>query len=590
MHPATPAPDGAGPTSFAIEMLGGRIVQQDNIGLKLLEARLITPEALQKAQLQVKTGGGNITAALIKVGGVSEADLTKFLGELYGVPSVDLSNFIPDPTVVKLLPSDVANKFQVVPISKTGRKLHVAVANPANIFAIDDIKFITGCEVQPMVASEASIKKAIDKAYDHAASFENVMKGMEDDIEVIEEKDDEGPDPSVLGEADQAPVVKLVNSLISDAVRKGASDIHIEPYEKALRVRFRIDGTLYEMMSPPFRMKPAIISRLKIMAELDIAERRVPQDGRIKLRLLGRTIDLRVSSLPTIFGEKVVMRILDKGNLNIDLTKLGFQERAYSDFSRAIAQPYGMVLVTGPTGSGKTTTLYSALSKINTPEVNIMTAEDPVEYNLDGINQVLVNDDVGLTFAAALRAFLRQDPNIIMVGEIRDIDTGSIAVKAALTGHLVLSTLHTNDAPSTINRMVDMGIEPFLVASSTNLIMAQRLLRKVCVSCKTDVRLHPEVLRELGVSEEEARSCVFKEGKGCVDCNNTGYKGRLGVYEVMVMSPKIRDLILDRASVSAIKKQAVEEGMFTLRADGLTKLKNGITTAEEVLKETAADL
>ncbi|MEK7316294.1 MAG: ATPase, T2SS/T4P/T4SS family, partial [Candidatus Eisenbacteria bacterium] len=351
-----------------------------------------------------------------------------------------------------------------------------------------------------------------------------------------------------------------------------------------------IDGTLYEMMSPPFRMKPAIISRLKIMAELDIAERRVPQDGRIKLRLLGRTIDLRVSSLPTIFGEKVVMRILDKGNLNIDLTKLGFQERAYSDFSRAIAQPYGMVLVTGPTGSGKTTTLYSALSKINTPEVNIMTAEDPVEYNLDGINQVLVNDDVGLTFAAALRAFLRQDPNIIMVGEIRDIDTGSIAVKAALTGHLVLSTLHTNDAPSTINRMVDMGIEPFLVASSTNLIMAQRLLRKVCVSCKTDVRLHPEVLRELGVSEEEARSCVFKEGKGCVDCNNTGYKGRLGVYEVMVMSPKIRDLILDRASVSAIKKQAVEEGMFTLRADGLTKLKNGITTAEEVLKETAADL
>ena len=565
-------------------------MQQDNIGLKLLEARLITPEALQKAQLQVKTGGGNITAALIKVGALAEPELTKFLGDLYGVPSIDLANFVPDPTVVKLLPSDVANKFQVVPITKTGRKLQVAMANPANIFAIDDIKFITGCEVQPMVASEAAIKKAIDKAYDHAASFENVMKGMEDDIEVIEEKDDEGPDPSVLGEADQAPVVKLVNSLISDAVRKGASDIHIEPYEKALRVRFRIDGTLYEMMSPPFRMKPAIISRLKIMAELDIAERRVPQDGRIKLRLLGRTIDLRVSSLPTIFGEKVVMRILDKGNLNIDLTKLGFQERAYSDFSRAIAQPYGMVLVTGPTGSGKTTTLYSALSKINTPEVNIMTAEDPVEYNLDGINQVLVNDDVGLTFAAALRAFLRQDPNIIMVGEIRDIDTGSIAVKAALTGHLVLSTLHTNDAPSTINRMVDMGIEPFLVASSTNLIMAQRLLRKVCVSCKTDVRLHPEVLRELGVSEEEARSCVFKEGKGCVDCNNTGYKGRLGVYEVMVMSPKIRDLILDRASVSAIKKQAVEEGMFTLRADGLTKLKNGITTAEEVLKETAADL
>jgi type IV pilus assembly protein PilB len=564
-------------------------VQQDNIGLKLLEARLITPEALQKAQQQVKTGGGNLTAALIKVGALSESDLTKFLGDLYGVPSIDLSNFAPDPTVVKLLPSDVANKFQVVPISKTGRKLQVAMANPSNIFAIDDIKFITGCEVQPMVAPEAAIKKAIDKAYDSAASFETVMRGMEDEIEVIEEQVDEGPDPALLGEAEQAPVVKLVNSLISDAVRKGASDIHIEPYEKALRVRFRIDGTLYEMMSPPFRMKPAIISRLKIMAELDIAERRVPQDGRIKLRLLGRTIDLRVSSLPTIFGEKVVMRILDKGNLNIDLSKLGFQEQAYSDFSRAIAQPYGMVLVTGPTGSGKTTTLYSALSKINTPEVNIMTAEDPVEYNLDGINQVLVNDDVGLTFAAALRAFLRQDPNIIMVGEIRDIDTGSIAVKAALTGHLVLSTLHTNDAPSTINRMVDMGIEPFLVASSTNLIMAQRLLRKICNSCKTDIRLHPEVLRELGVTDDEAKGSSFKEGKGCVDCNNTGYKRRVGVYEVMPITAKIRDLILDRASVSAIKKQAVTEGMLTLRADGLVKLKNGTTTAEEVLKETAAD-
>jgi type IV pilus assembly protein PilB len=412
---------------------------------------------------------------------------------------------------------------------------------------------------------------------------------MEDDIEVIEEQVDDGPESALLGEADQAPVVKLVNSLISDAVRKGASDIHIEPYEKALRVRFRIDGTLYEMMSPPFRMKPAIISRLKIMAELDIAERRVPQDGRIKLRLLGRTIDLRVSCLPTIFGEKVVMRILDKGNLNIDLNRLGFQEQALADFTRAIAMPYGMVLVTGPTGSGKTTTLYSALSKINTPEVNIMTAEDPVEYNLDGINQVLVNDDVGLSFAAALRSFLRQDPNIIMVGEIRDIDTGSIAVKAALTGHLVLSTLHTNDAPSTINRMVDMGIEPFLVSSSTNLIMAQRLLRKICTACKTDVRLHPEVLRELSITEEEAAASKFQEGKGCVECNNTGYKGRVGVYEAMPISAKIRELILDRASVALLKKQAVEDGMLTLRSDGLGKLKNGTTTAEEVLKETAPD-
>ena len=564
-------------------------MQQDNIGLKLLEAHVITPEALQKAQLQVKTGGGNLMAALIKLGAVKEDDLSKFLSELYGVPAVDLTNFAPDPAVVKLIPGDVANKFQVVPVSRTGRRLTVAMVNPSNIFALDDIKFITGCEVQPCVASESAIKKAIDKAYDSAASFETVMRGMEDEIEVIEEQVDDTPDVALLGEAEQAPVVKLVNSLISDAVRKGASDIHIEPYERTLRVRFRIDGTLYEMMSPPFRMKAAIISRLKIMADLDIAERRIPQDGRIKLRLLGRSIDLRVSSLPTIYGEKVVMRILDKGNLNIDLNKLGFQESALKEFAHAIAQPYGMVLVTGPTGSGKTTTLYSALSKINQPEVNIMTSEDPVEYNLEGINQVLVNEGVGLTFAAALRAFLRQDPNIIMVGEIRDLETGSIAVKAALTGHLVLSTLHTNDAPSTINRLVDMGVEPFLVASSTNLIMAQRLLRKVCVSCKADVKLHGEVLRELGIPEDDARKVAFKEGKGCVDCNNTGYKGRLGVYEVMPVSPKIRDMILDRSATSAIKKQAVTEGMLTLRMDGLMKLKNGITTAEEVLKETAAD-
>jgi len=564
-------------------------VQQENIGLKLLEARLITPDALQKAQLQVKTAGGNLASALVKVGAVSEEDLSKFLSELYGVPSIDLSNYVPDPSIVKLIPGDVAGKFQVLPISRQGRRLTVAMANPSNIFALDDIKFITGCEVNPCVATESSIKKAIDKAYDSAATFESVMRGLDDEIEVIEDQMDDVPDVALLGEAEQAPVVKLVNSLISDAVRKGSSDIHMEPYERSLRVRFRIDGTLYEMMSPPFRMKAAVTSRLKIMADLDIAERRIPQDGRIKLRILGRSIDLRVSTLPTIFGEKVVMLILDKGNLNIDLNKLGFQERALTDFARAISQPYGMVLVTGPTGSGKTTTLYSALSKINQPEVNIMTAEDPVEYNLEGINQVLVNESVGLTFASALRAFLRQDPNIIMVGEIRDLETGSIAVKAALTGHLVLSTLHTNDAPSTINRMVDMGVEPFLVASSTNLIMAQRLLRRVCVNCKTEVKLHAETLRELALTEEDAKKHTFMEGKGCVTCSNTGYKGRLGVYEVMPVTPKVRDLILDRAPTNQIKKQAVAEGMLTLRMDGLIKLKNGITTAEEVLKETAAD-
>jgi len=542
-------------------------VQQENVGLKLLEAKLIPPDALQKAQQQIKTGGGSLTQALVKLGAITEDNLAKFLADLYSVPAVDLGNFVPDPSVTKLIPGDVANKFQIVPLSRSGRRLTVAMANPSNIFAIDDIKFITGFEVQPVVAPEGAIKKAIDKAYDSVASFENVMKGMEDDIEVIEDQEDETPDVTLIGEAEQAPVVKLVNSLITDAVRKGASDIHIEPYEKSLRVRFRIDGTLYEMMAPPFRMKAAITSRLKIMAELDIAERRVPQDGRIKLRLLGRTIDLRVSSLPTIYGEKVVMRILDKGNLNIDLNKLGFQEQALKDFTYAIAQPYGMVLVTGPTGSGKTTTLYSALSKINMPETNIMTAEDPVEYNLEGINQVLIHEEVGLTFSAALKAFLRQDPNIIMVGEIRDLDTASIAIKAALTGHLVLSTLHTNDAPSTVNRIIDMGIEPFLVASSVNLICAQRLLRKVCQSCKSEVKLHPEVVRELGLSEEDVKTGGFFEGKGCVDCNNTGYKGRSGVYEVFPVSSKIRDQILDRSSTSAIKKSAVGDGMLTLRMD-----------------------
>ena len=564
-------------------------MQQENVGLKLLEAKLIPPDALQKAQQQIKSAGGSITQALVKIGAITEENLAKFLSDLYSVPSVDLSNYMPDPSVAKLIPGDVANKFQIVPLSRSGRRLTVAMANPSNIFAIDDIKFITGFEVQPVVASEAAIKKAIDKAYDSVASFENVMKGMEDEIEVIEEQDDDTPDVTLLGEAEQAPVVKLVNSLITDAVRKGASDIHIEPYERMLRVRFRIDGTLYEMMAPPFRMKAAIISRLKIMAELDIAERRVPQDGRIKLRLLGRTIDLRVSSLPTIYGEKVVMRILDKGNLNIDMNKLGFQEQALKDFSYAIAQPYGMVLVTGPTGSGKTTSLYSAISKINVPETNIMTAEDPVEYNLEGINQVLIHEDVGLTFAAALKAFLRQDPNIIMVGEIRDLETAAIAIKAALTGHLVLSTLHTNDAPSTINRIIDMGIEPFLVASSVNLICAQRLLRKVCQSCKTEVKLHPEVVRELGLSEEDVKTGGFFEGKGCVDCNNTGYKGRCGVYEVFPVSSRIREQILDRSSTANIKKTAVGDGMLTLRMDALMKLKKGITTAEEVLKETAAD-
>jgi len=560
----------------------------DDVGQKLLEAQLIDETALQKAALQQKNSGGSLTGNLVKVGAISEENLIDFLSQMYRVPAVDLRKVDADPACIKLVPADVALKFMALPLSRSGRRLTVAMVNPTNIFALDDIKFITGFEVDPVVAPEPQVKKALDKYYDSAGTMADVMKGMEDDLAVVEDEDEESLE-SNLSMADEAPIVKLVNSLIADAVRKGASDIHVEPYEKTLRVRFRIDGTLYEMMAPPFKYKAAIISRLKIMSELDIAERRVPQDGRIKIKVLNRTIDLRVSTLPTIFGEKLVMRILDKANLNVDLEKLGFEPQAFSDFTRAIANPYGMVLVTGPTGSGKTTTLYSALTKINTPEVNVMTAEDPVEYNLDGINQVLIHEDVGLTFAAALKAFLRQDPNIIMVGEIRDIDTGSIATKAALTGHLVLSTLHTNDAPSAIGRLVDMGIEPFLVASSLNLILAQRLVRRPCASCKRQIEPHPEVLRELDLTPEAAGEFPWLEGAGCVDCNNTGYKGRQGVYEVMVLSSGIRDMILDRASAMTIKRLAMSEGMRTLRMDAMSKLKKGLTTAEEVLKETAAD-
>ncbi|HET9327384.1 MAG TPA: type IV-A pilus assembly ATPase PilB [Candidatus Eisenbacteria bacterium] len=560
---------------------------QEDIGQLLLDAQLIDAAGLQKAQLQSKNSGGSVVSNLVKTGAISEEALLEFLSQNFRAPSIDLRNFEPDPQLTRLIPGDVATKFLALPVSRVGRRLVVAMVNPSNIFAIDDIKFITGYEIEPRVATDASLKRAIDRAYDSAGTMADVMKGMEEDLSVVEEE--EVPTDEALSAAEEAPIVKLVNSLISDAVRKGASDIHIEPYEKQMRVRFRIDGVLQEMMAPPFKFKAAIISRLKIMAELDIAERRVPQDGRIKIKVLNRTIDLRVSSLPTIFGEKIVMRILDKSNLNIDLGKLGFEPRSFTEFTAAVANPYGMVLVTGPTGSGKTTTLYSALSRINTPEVNVMTAEDPVEYNLDGINQVLVNDEVGLSFAAALKAFLRQDPNIIMVGEIRDIDTGAIATKAALTGHLVLSTLHTNDAASAIGRLIDMGIEPFLVASSVNLVLAQRLVRRPCASCKREVEPHPEVLRELGFSAEDGAAFAWMEGEGCVDCNNTGYKGRQGVYEVMTMTPTLRDMVLDRAPASAIKKQAMSEGMRTLRMDGLSKLRRGMTTAEEVLKETAVD-
>jgi type IV pilus assembly protein PilB len=559
----------------------------EDLSQKLLQAQLVDASALQKAALQQKTAGGSLTGNLVKIGAITEGQLLDFLSKLYGCPPIDLKGFEPDPALTRLLPGDVASKFMALPVSKSGRKLVVAMANPSNIFALDDIKFITGYEVEPHVASDAAIKRALDRAYDSAGTMADVMKGFEEDLAVVEEDDSNEADGSA--QMDEAPIVKLVNSLIADAVRKGASDIHIEPYEKTMRVRFRIDGALQEMMAPPYKFKAAITSRLKIMADLDIAERRVPQDGRIKIKVINRTIDLRVNSLPTIFGEKIVMRILDKTNLNIDLEKLGFEPASMKDFLSAILNPYGMVLVTGPTGSGKTTTLYSALSRVNTPNVNVMTAEDPVEYNLDGINQVLVNDGVGLSFAAALKAFLRQDPNIIMVGEIRDIDTASIATKAALTGHLVLSTLHTNDAPSAIGRLIDMGIEPFLVASSVNLILAQRLVRKVCAHCRHEAELTDEVLEELQMERSLLAGATIVEGSGCVDCNNTGYRGRAGVYEVMAITPTLRDLILQRASAIEMKRTAVQGGMLTLRRDAIMKLRRGVTSVEEVLKETAAD-
>ncbi len=558
------------------------LVIKDKIAGRLLEANLISQDDLNKAVELQKKDGGSLGLCLVRAGAISDNAYAEFLGKVYNLPVVNIEKLEISRESLALIPADVATKFQVLPLRREGRILTVAMSNPSNIFAIDDIKFITGLDVQPVVCGEASIKRAIDANYDSADSLAAIMQGLEADIEIVEDEEDE---EALSGQesSQNAPVVKLVNTVLAEAVKMGASDIHVEPYEKHLRVRYRIDGVLEPMMEPPFKMKNAIISRLKIMAELDIAERRIPQDGRIKLKVGDKKIDLRVSTLPTIFGEKVVMRILDKGNLNIDLAAFGMEPKALDDLMQAIAAPFGMVLVTGPTGSGKTTTLYSCLSRLNTPERNIMTAEDPVEYNLDGINQVQVRDEVGLTFAAALKAFLRQDPNVVMVGEIRDLETGSIATKAALTGHLVLSTLHTNDAPSTINRMIDMGIEPFLVASSTNIIMAQRLVRRICKHCKAEEKVPPESLSGVGLKPD---TVVYK-GRGCDQCGGNGYSGRQGLYEVMPITPEIRDMILDRASTSEICRKAIEQGMLTLRQDGLMKIQRGITTIEEVLRETS---
>jgi len=557
------------------------------LGDMLVKASLISKEQLEKALRQQESGGGRIGTNLVKLGFISEDDITSFLSRQYGVPSINLSHFEIDPAVIKLVPSEIAQKHQVIPINRTGNVLTVAMADPSNIFAIDDIKFMTGFKVEPVVAAETSIKNSINKYYDSAGMVEDIMKNFDDkDVEALKETDD-NVNVAELGQAaEDAPVVKLVNLILTDAIKKGASDIHIEPYEKSFRVRYRIDGVLYEVMQPPSRLKAAITSRVKIMSQLDIAERRLPQDGRIKIKMAGKEMDYRVSTLPTLFGEKVVLRLLDKGNLQLDMTKLGFEAQALADFEGGIFMPFGMVLVTGPTGSGKTTTLYSALNRLNTTETNIMTAEDPVEFNLPGINQVQTKADIGLNFAAALRSFLRQDPDIIMVGEIRDYETAEIAIKAALTGHLVLSTLHTNDAPGTISRLLNMGVEPFLVAASTNVILAQRLARRVCQSCKEPAPVPPQALVSIGFSPEEATKIVPYKGKGCMVCSDTGYKGRVALYEVMVVKDNIKEAILQGASVIELRELGRKNGMKTLREAGIQKIREGMTTPEEVMRVT----
>ncbi len=560
------------------------------IGEMLVRDGVISREQLDRALADAQSAGTRLGYSLVKLGFVGEHDLAITLARQHRVPAVDLERARLDPKLLKLVPADLALRHLVVPLRRVGRTLTVAMSDPGDMSAIDDLKFITRFEIEPVIAGEFTLRKVVEREYDVAEErIQDLLKQLdqESDIEVMEEEEEEFSVGMMQAQVEEAPVVKLINGILNDAVARGASDIHFECYEKDVRVRYRIDGVLQEIMRPPPKMKAALISRFKILADLNIAERRLPQDGRIKLRIGRKVIDFRVSTLPTLFGEKIVLRILDKGNLTLDLEAFGMEPKAQEDFMKAILNPYGMVLVTGPTGSGKTTTLYSALSKVNTDEVNIMTAEDPVEYNLQGINQVQVRGDIGLTFSAALRAFLRQDPNIIMVGEIRDIDTGSIAIKAALTGHLVLSTLHTNDAPSTITRMVDMGIEPFNVASAVNLITAQRLVRRICAKCKQEVTYPAEYLSAAGITPEMAQEITFYRGKGCEGCSGSGYRGRQGLYEVMAMSPTLRRMILQGASTADLRDQAIGDGMLTLRMDGMVKVKAGVTTLEEVVKETA---
>ncbi len=565
------------------------------LGEILVKDSLISADQLKQALEYQKKNGGRLGTCLVKMGLVSDEDITAVLSRQYGVPSINLKFYEVDASVIRLVPQETAVRYQIIPLSRVGSTLTIAMTDPTNVFAMDDIKFMTGFNVEPVVASETAIGEAIGKFYganETGEELDKVMKdltGTEADLELAAEEAE--MDLAELEKAaDEAPIIKLVNLILTDAVKRGASDIHVEPYEKEYRVRFRIDGILQNVMTPPLKLKDAITSRVKIMSKLDISEKRLPQDGRIMIKFAKdgkkKELDFRVSVVPTLFGEKIVMRLLDKENLRLDMTKLGFEAESLAKFEKAILRPYGMVLVTGPTGSGKTNTLYSSVARLNTTDTNIMTAEDPVEFQLMGINQVQMKEQIGLNFASALRSFLRQDPNIILVGEIRDFETAEIAVKAALTGHLVLSTLHTNDAPSTISRLMNMGIEPFLVATSVNLICAQRLVRRICSQCKEVAPVPPQALIDAGFSTEDANKIKVYHGTGCSVCNNSGYKGRVGLYEVMEINDDLRELILVGASALELKKKALQMGMITLRKSGLQKVNTGQTTLEEVLRET----
>jgi type IV pilus assembly protein PilB len=570
------------------------------LGEILLKENLITPDQLKQALEHQKTNGGRVGNSLVKLGFLSDDEVTAVLSRQYGVPSINLAYFEVDPSVIKLIPMETARKYQVLPLSRVGSSLTLAMVDPTNVFAMDDIKFMTGFNIEPVVASETAILDAIKKHYGSVEDQER-KKELEDIVSFIDEgqtesveleaSDDDTMNLAQLEKAaEEAPVIKLVNYILTDAVKRGASDIHMEPYEKEYRVRYRVDGILQTVMNPPMKLKDAIISRVKIMSKLDISEKRLPQDGRIMIKYMKdgkkKSLDFRVSVLPTLHGEKIVMRLLDKENLRLDMTKLGFEQESLTKFQKAILKPYGMVLVTGPTGSGKTNTLYSSIAQLNKPDTNIITAEDPVEFQLPGINQVQMKEAIGLNFAAALRSFLRQDPNIILVGEIRDFETAEIAIKAALTGHLVLSTLHTNDAPSTISRLMNMGIEPFLVATSVHLICAQRLTRRICADCRVQEDVAPQVLIDAGFTPEEVKTGKVYKGQGCATCGNKGYKGRVGLYEILEITDELRELILVGASALELKRKAIEQGMISLRRSGLIKVMAGMTTLEEVIRET----